>query len=162
MDKKMVILFAKVVGVTTIISAYVGASLFFVNSFYYRSKIGSLNVGGYTVKGAEAALSKWGEETSLYLYGRGVEKQVIYGKDFELVYDVKEKLSDVKEEQVAWFWPIAIFKDNQLDVTPSITYNEQSLEQVINELSYFSEEHIIPPEDATVVFDGEKYVEKQK
>lgn len=158
MSTKTIALLAALVGGTTVASMYVGAALFFRDSFFFGTSIGNFDIGGCTVEGAKAAIANRGSETNLSLYGRGAKRQVIKGKDIDLNYEVKEDLSEFKEKQSPMLWPLAIFSDNSFDVTESITYDEEKLDEIVDQLTYFEESNIIQPQDAEVVFNGNEYV----
>ena len=157
MDKGTTRLLVKLLLGTVIGSVYAGGTLFFMNNFYFGTKIGSLNIGGYNVAAASESLATKGENVNLVLYGKGVQKEVLSGKDFRLQYAIKEELQDLKDKQNPFLWPLALFKNGDLGLQEEITYDEQLLIQQIEGLSYFEEKNIIAPVDAIVAFNGESY-----
>ena len=75
----------------------------------------------------------------------------------ELVYEIKEDVEQLKKGQKAFGWPLALFSSKALNISETATYNEAKLEEVIKGLSYFEEESIIEPENATLSFNGTSY-----
>ena len=142
---------------TVVASVYAGATLFFKDSFYFRTILSDLKIGGKTAEAAQMAINQKGENFELSLYGRGVNKQKLKGKDFELNYSIQEDLSDLKEEQNAFAWPIALIKPDKLKVTEDVSFNEERLEEAIAKLDYFKETKIIEPVSAEIVFNGTEF-----
>ena len=157
MDKKVIGLIAKAVICTTVASIYAGASLFFRDSFYFGTELAGLKVGGYTADAVQYAISHKGEEYEISLYGKGVDKQKLYGKDFGLQYSTDEDLHQLKREQNAWVWPLALFKDNKLEIEEQVSYDEKALQKAIETLPYFDASKVIEPVNAQVTFNGEAY-----
>lgn len=142
---------------TVIVSMYVGASVFFMDSFYFGTTLSDLKIGGKTVEAVKVAIEEKGKNYELNLYGRDGEKQTLKGELFELVYEIKEDVEKLKKGQKAFGWPLALFSSKALNISETATYNEAKLEEVIRGLSYFEEESIIEPENATLSFNGTSY-----
>lgn len=140
-----------------VIPAYAGAALYFQDSFHYGTTLGDLNIGGLSVPVAQKAVEQKGASFQLSLYGKGVEKQKLFGKDFELNYSIEESLDDLQNEQNAFAWPLTLIVGHKIDVTEKMTFNETLLDQAIDELGYFRESKIIEPVDAQIVFNGTDY-----
>ncbi|MBP3886446.1 MAG: L,D-transpeptidase/peptidoglycan binding protein [Cellulosilyticum sp.] len=139
------------------ISIYAGATIFFKDSFHFGTTLGDLNIGGKSIEVAQMIVDQKGENFELSLYGKGVNKQKLYGKDFELSYSIEEDLEALKEEQNMFAWPITLVTGHRLRVTESATFNEELLDEAIDQLDYFKETKIIEPEDAQIVFNGTEY-----
>ncbi len=157
MDKgTKVFIITAIIG-TVIVSMYVGASVFFMDSFYFGTTLSDLKIGGKTVEAVKVAIEEKGKNYELNLYGRDGEKQTLKGELFELVYEIKEDVEKLKKGQKAFGWPLALFSSKALNISETATYNEAKLEEVIRGLSYFEEESIIEPENATLSFNGTSY-----
>lgn len=142
---------------TVIVSMYVGTSVFFMDSFYFGTTLSDLKIGGKTVEAVKVAIEEKGKNYELNLYGRDGEKQTLKGELFELVYEIKEDVEQLKKGQKAFGWPLALFSSKALNISETATYNEAKLEEAIKGLSYFEEENIIEPENATLSFNGTSY-----
>lgn len=157
MNKGVAKSLAKALVCTVIASVYTGACWFFRDSFYYTTILSDLNISGKTVEAAQMAVNQKGENFTISLYGRGAKKERIEGKYFELNYSIKEDLAKLKKEQNALAWPIGLIKKDQLKITEEVTFNEVLLDQVIDEIAFFDEEHIMEPVDATIAFNGTEF-----
>lgn len=157
MDKGTKVFIAKVGLSTVAFSIYVGASLFFIDSFYFGTTLEDLKIGGKTTADVKEAIVQKGEKYVLSLYGRGVDKQTLSGEAFDLSYAITESVEDLKKSQIAFAWPLALFSKKDIEVTQKVTYEEVLLTQAINNLDYFKEGNSVAPEDATLVFNGETY-----
>ncbi len=157
MDKGTKVFIAKVGLATIAISIYIGTSLFFIDSFYFGTTLGDLKVGGKTAAHVQEAIAQKGQEYVLSLYGRGADKETLSGEAFGLSYDIVEPVEDLKKRQPAFAWPLALFSKKEVEATQIVTYDEALLTEAINHLDYFSEGSSVPPENATLVFNGESY-----
>lgn len=157
MGKSIVGLLIKAAACISVASAYLGASLFFRESFYFGTTAAGLEVGGYTVEAVQYAIDHKGEDYQISLYGKGADKQKLYGKDFLLEYTIKDDLKAVKKEQNAWAWPLNLFKHMDLELEEQVSYDEALLEKAIEHLSYFKASNVIEPVSANVIFNGETY-----
>lgn len=157
MDKGTKAFIIKAVIGTAIVSMYVGTSVFFMDSFYFGTTLSDLKIGGKTVDAVKVAIEEKGENYELSLYGRDGEKQILKGELFELVYEIKEDVEELKKGQKAFGWPLALFSSKAFNISETATYNEAKLEEAIKELSYFEEENMIEPENATLSFNGTSY-----
>ena len=60
---------------SVLVSMYAGATLFFKDSFHFKTFINDLDIGGKTVAAAQMAVQTKGEEFVLSLYGKGADKE---------------------------------------------------------------------------------------
>lgn len=158
MEKGLVGLLIKVAIGTSIISIYAGATLYFKDNFLFNTNLGNIDIGGKSVEMAEKIIENKGEEYAISLYGKGVNKQKLYGKDFKLNYSLSgQDLEIYQKEQNAFAWPLSIVKENDLEVEEEVSYNEQLLDEAIEKLDYFKESKVIEPVDAKLSFNGEEY-----
>lgn len=157
MDKGIISMLLKAVVGTTVASIYMGTALYFKDNFQPNTSIGGIDIGGKSAEVAKQVIEAKGDSYTISLYGKGVDKQKLSGKDFELNYSVKEDLKDYQKEQNALAWPISLVKKSELDVKEDVDFNEALLEQAIEELDYFKETKVIQPVDAKLNFNGENY-----
>lgn len=142
---------------TIVLSLYIGASLFFKDTFYFGTTLGDLKIGGKTTTQVQQAIEQKGQAYVLSLHGRNAEKQTLSGETFELSYGIEESLEDLKKRQPAFAWPLGLFSKKDLEVTQTVSYNEALLMEAINQLEYFNEETRVAPENATLVFNGDSF-----
>ncbi len=157
MDKGIISMLLKAVLGTTALSIYIGTTLYFKDNFQPNTSIGGIDVSGKSVEVAKQIIEDKGESYTISLYGKGVNKQKLNGKDFELSYSVKEDLEGYQDDQNPLAWPLSLVKKSELDVKEEVNFNEALLEQAIKELDYFKEEKVVQPEDAKLNFNGENY-----
>lgn len=156
MNKGIISVIAAGVGIVGL-SVYAGATLFFKDSFHFGTRLGDLNIGGKSIQVTQMALEDKGKNFELGLYGKGVNKQKLYGKDFELAYYIEEDLADLQQAQNPFTWPITLLAGHQLEVTERAEFNEDLLDEAIDKLAYFKETNIIEPVDAQIVFNGTEF-----
>lgn len=157
MEKDRKVFIAKAGLGTIVLSLYIGASLFFKDTFYFGTTLGDLKIGGKTTTQVQQAIEQKGQAYVLSLHGRNAEKQTLSGETFELSYDIGESLEDLKKRQPAFAWPLGLFSKKDLEVAQTVSYDEALLMKAINQLEYFNEETRVAPENATLVFNGSSF-----
>lgn len=157
MDKGTKVFIAKAGLSTVAVSLYIGASLFFIDSFYFGTTLSDLKIGGKTTAYVQEAIAQKGDEYVLSLYGRGVDKQTLSGEAFGLSYAISESVEELKESQIAFAWPLALFSKKDIEVTQKVVYDDVLLTQAIDNLDYFKEGNSVEPKNATLAFNGETY-----
>ena len=63
----------------------------------------------------------------------------------------------MKEKQNSWLWPAQIFGSKDYTVSAESSYNEESLEQAVSQLSCMQDGNMIPVQDAKVEDTGTSY-----
>lgn len=136
---------------------YLSISLYFTNHFYYNSVINGINVSGQTIKEADNKISSELEAYTLQLHGRGNLNDEIKGQDIKLNYNSNGELEKLKKSQNPFTWFLGFLNKNTNVTMDIISYNEDLLNQYIDNLTYFNSENIVEPQDATFECKNNKY-----
>ena len=72
----------------------------------------------------------------LNIKGREDYKTEICGSAIQLKYDLKNEVENIKKQQSPFLWVISFLKNKSYNVSKCISYNEESLNQIVNNLSY--------------------------
>lgn len=146
-----------------LIVVYLGISGYFANHFYYNTVINSVNVSGQTVKEAEAAIAAKMSTYNLKLQGRNNVSEDISGEDIDLKYDSNTtEVKKIKKSQNPLTWIKGFWgAKNNLEVDV-VSYDENLLNEKINELSFLKSENIIEPKNATFECINNKFEIKEE
>lgn len=146
-----------VMSLCPLIAMYLGVSVYFMNHFYFGSTVYDVNVAGKTVEQAEALLSDEISGYTLKLLGRNNVSEEIKGKDIELQYEQGDKIENFKKSQNPFLWITSLFRKNELTNEQLVTFDENSLKNIIDNSSFFDEENIIEPKNPTFEYGKDEF-----
>lgn len=146
--KKMIMIGAAIVGVLLVV--YLGLSVYFMDHFYFRSKIGDVEVSGKSAAAAEKAVQTALDEYELVITERDGSTDSIIGDDIELSVDWKQKPESYIAKQNGFAWIIKLFAPDKHTINGTVLLNEEKLAKEIATLSCMEEKKQIAPVDATV------------
>ncbi len=134
---------------------YMVGGLFFTSHFYWGTSINDTNVGGKSLKVAEAKLEEMSSIYTLELRERHDKTEALAGSDIGLVYKTDKSIQDLKEVQGAWDWPLRMFESQKLQVMKEISYDKELLKNQVNSLKCLNDKNVRAPEDARINYiDG--------
>lgn len=134
---------------------YMVGGLFFTSHFYWGTSINDTNVGGESLKVAEAKLEEMSSIYTLELRERHDKTEALAGSDIGLVYKTDKSIQDLKEVQGAWDWPLRMFESQKLQVMKEISYDKELLKNQVNSLKCLNDKNVRAPEDARINYiDG--------
>lgn len=143
-------------------SMYLGVSAYFMNHFYFGTKINGINVAGKTVKQADELISSSISTYTLELQGRDGKNEEIKGTNIALTYDPKDKVTDLKDNQNPLAWITSIFSKSHTNLDELVKFDENLLKEQINKLSYFDSKNIVEPKNADFNYIDDTYeIEKE-
>lgn len=141
-------------GVIAII--YFSTTMYFTERFYFGSAVNSVDISGKTVDEAGEEISSKVETYTLKLEGRDNLIDEIKGADIALRYNGElDKIQDLKDKQNPFKWFTSIFfkKDNQVE--EMVSYDDELLNEIIDELSCFNNPNVVESKNP-----GFEYTEK--
>lgn len=136
---------------------YLGMSAYFMNHFFFGSTIYDINVAGKTVEEAETLLSEDISGYTLELDGRNNVSEQIKGTDIDLQYEKNDKVESFKKTQNPFLWITSLFNKNELTNAQLVTFNEDSLKNIVDKSSFFDEKNIINPENPSFEYSGDGF-----
>lgn len=153
--KRVGIIVASVLGAIGLV--YLGFSLFFINHFYFGTKINDVNFSGKTVEDVENYMKKQVSDYSLTLKERNGKTETIKGSAVDLQYKNGKGVEELKEEQNPFLWFMGLFGSDNAQATVEVSYSEEKLNQVMGTLECMKEENQAAPVSAQPVFNGEQF-----
>lgn len=137
---------------------YFGLTVYFVNHFYFRSEINSIDVSGKTVEEAETAVKSSLQNYTLTLKERGGKNEQINASDAGLKINSDEDFSKLKSEQNPFKWVIALVSIKDTKMTVGLSYDKTLLSGQVDKLSCFKSDNIEEPKNASFKYEGNNYV----
>lgn len=138
---------------------YVAISAYFMSHFFVNTKINGKNFSGKTASDVEKYLQTNIKDYKLTILENEGRQDVISGSEIGLEYRAGTETEKLLKDQNGFAWPKAFFTENSRKVSVNVSYNEESLNQRISQLSCLQTEQT-PAENAKPEFDGNQYVIK--
>lgn len=138
---------------------YVAISVYFMSHFFVNTKINGKNFSGKTASDVEKYLQTNIKDYKLTILENEGRQDVISGSEIGLEYRAGTEAEELLKDQNGFAWPKAFFTENSRKVSVNVSYNEESLNQRISQLSCLQTEQT-PAENAKPEFDGNQYVIK--
>ena len=138
---------------------YVAISVYFMSHFFVNTKINGKNFSGKTASDVEKYLQTNIKDYKLTILENEGRQDVISGSEIGLGYRAGTETEKLLKDQNGFAWPKAFFTENSRKVSVNVSYNEESLNQRISQLSCLQTEQT-PAENAKPEFDGNQYVIK--
>ncbi len=134
-------------------------SVYFMSHFFVNTKINGKNFSGKTASDVEKYLQTNIKDYKLTILENEGRQDVISGSEIGLEYRAGTETEKLLKDQNGFAWPKAFFTENSRKVSVNVSYNEESLNQRISQLSCLQTEQT-PAENAKPEFDGNQYVIK--
>lgn len=144
--------------ICAVVAIYLGTAIYFKNHFYLGSKINGINVSGMTVEEVESTLESQFKSYSLTLVERNDLTENISAEDVSLKYSSGGKVQEFKNNQSSLAWIFNIFRTKTTVLTDLITFDENKLDDVLNNLKGVKSNDIISPKNASFNYENGEMV----
>lgn len=155
--QKKTVLFtgAGVVGLMLVI--YFGFAIFFQSHFLFGTTINGVKCSGKNIEKAEAAIKKQVDSFSMKIQGRDDYEEEIVGKDINLQVSFDGELESVLKKQNGFGWIGAIFSKPERTIERAISFDEEALEDIFENLECFQQTDITEPVSASLEYKNGAY-----
>lgn len=153
--KKTAKIIGGIVGAAALV--YLGISLFFINHFYYGTKINDVDFSGKTASDVQNYMKQQVSVYKLTLKEREGKTEQINGADVELTYKDGGEIEKALKKQNPFLWISAFFGSKDAEIGIEVEYNHEKLNQVMTTLECMKPENQIQPVAAQPVFTGEEF-----
>lgn len=137
---------------------YMGVVFYFSNHFQKGTTINGISCENKTVEQVKQQIQKQIGDYKLKIKEKDGKTETISAVQVELSYVDDQKVEELLDMQNPWRWMKELSKKKTYKMETTTTYNEELLEEVLDELSCFQKENIIAPQDAYIKREGEEYV----
>lgn len=147
-----------IVSICTLLIVYLGTAIYFMNHFYFGSKINGVDVSGKKVEKVKQQMAAELQAYTLKIKERDNKIEEIKGAQIGLKYDTNGHLQELKDKQNAFKWILAFFNEEDLNMTLGVSYDEKLLKGQIDKLSCFDIKNIIKPRNPSLKYGDHNYV----
>lgn len=153
--KKPLIIGGSILGALAVV--YIGISIFFMSHFFVNTEINGHDFSGKSAADVEAYMKEQVKDYQLEILEKDNQSDIIDGDDISLKYEENSDIQDALKKQNGFLWPKAFFGKNTQKVIVDVSYDEDALNTLIQNLKPVTVEQT-QPVSATPKFDGEKFV----
>ncbi|WP_026887946.1 L,D-transpeptidase family protein [Clostridium beijerinckii] len=144
--------------ICVLIAIYSLVSIHFINHFYFGSTINCIDVSNKTVQEAEEEILSKTDTYSLELEERYDVKERINGKDINLIYDLGNKIKELKNKQIAFGWILSFLGKENYVITDAVSYNEDLLKKSFINLSCVTGNSVVEPKNPELEYKDNGYI----
>lgn len=151
----------KVVGniviiISVIVLIYLTFSIYFINHFFFNTKVNGVNLSLKNHKEAKEILESYIDNYSIQIIGRDGRCEDISGKDIGVVYIEKNIIKDIKKDQNTIVWITSLFSEKNYYIDDLIQLSEEDLNKKVNELDIINKD-IVEPTNVSFKYDNGIY-----
>lgn len=155
MGKKPWIIAGSIVGALLVI--YLGVAVFFMSHFLVNTTVNGKDFSGKTADDVEEYLKEQVADYELTILEQNNASDVIRGTEISLAYKENSQVEDALKEQNQLLWITSLFSRSRASVTIQVEYDENALEERIQNLQAVTAEQT-DPVAAHPEFDGNSFV----
>ena len=132
-----------------IVLAY-GIGVYHYKDHFYRDMyVNGVSLGGMTLDEAERTFTEDLESHKIALEEKD-RTEIIDPQDIDTVISVGSQISDLFRAQSPWSWVTHFFGEEDHTVTLDVTFDEDKLAEVVDNLECFDAANVVAPQDAYI------------
>jgi hypothetical protein len=135
---------------------YLIISLYFTNHYFFNTVINGVDVSLKAHHDVNRIIENYIKAYKLQLVERNGEIEEIKGRDIGIQYNEKNNISKVCNIQSSFKWINSLFKEQEYYIDDLFLYNEENLENNINQLNCLNKE-IIEPQNVSFKYLNGSY-----
>lgn len=138
-------------------------AIFFIGNWYYSKRflpnttINGVDVSDKTADEVRYALQDKIREYTLTLQERGGASEKITGDQLYMQYADDGSIDRLLADQNKKLWLVELAKDKKLAVSTGFTYDEATVDTIMDNLDCFQESNVTEPEDAHIDESGDTF-----
>lgn len=142
---------------------YMAGALYFSRHFFPNTIINGQKADNRSAATIKERLTKDITGHDLTLIEREEKTEIIEAKDIGVKLDYKNLVHRAVVLQNQWTWPREIFEKHEIHLEPEMMYDEDLLEEKIEELDVMNPKEDIAPKDARIILKDDKfYIVREK
>lgn len=135
--------------ITAVAVCYVAFALFFQSHFCFGTSIDGIAVGGCSAAKVEELIKEEMEGYSLKLLEREENVETISGSSIGIAPVFNGEVEELLEKQNGFKWIVTLFQKEELELEKVVSFDEDALEKVLEDLSCMKQENQRKPVDAS-------------
>ncbi len=137
--------------------AYVAGFAYFSGHYYKDVTINGISVSNMNKATAKNTLDQFYSNYSLTLKTIDKESVVIQGKDIDIQIQLHDDFEKCLKEQKPYIWFVNYFEHHEYQVSADVTWNEDTLEEIYDDMAILKTKNMEKPEDAYVGVKDDKF-----
>lgn len=137
---------------------YLGVSFYFARHFYNGSTINGVDCSGMTVDQVKEKIQESVGNYVLSIEEIDGKVEKMTAQELGISYVDDGEVDKLKDQQSGFNWISSFFTDKTYEMTARTSYEEETLEALLDNLSCFQESNIVAPEDAYIEKSSDGYV----
>ncbi len=146
-----------IVLVIFLIGIYIFGLFFYQTHFFPGTNIDGISVSNCTDESAQIKINNTTSSREVTIMGEDDLSSTITANEINLKFDNLEILNNILMNQKVLIWPIDILKVSENDFTTDYTYNQDLLNNIVNNLPLVTNPNIVEPVNAQIDYNGEEY-----
>jgi len=135
---------------------YFFVSLYFTNHAFFKTVINGVDVSLKSHDDIDDIIRRYINDYKLKLIERDGDTEEIIGRDIEMKYNEENSISKIYEMQISVLWIKSLLEGQKYSVNDLFVYNEDALENKINELNCLNKD-IVEPQNASFKYSNGSY-----
>jgi uncharacterized protein YneF (UPF0154 family) len=136
--------------IVLLVTGYFLAVKYYSNRYHKNTIINGIDCSNKTIEEAMKLLKYEADNYVLTIKERDDIDEQILGSDIDFTISFGNSLEDLMEEQSPFIWFTAFGKKAEYEFSSMVSYDEEKLEQKINELDAFNPTIYVEPENAHI------------
>lgn len=136
---------------------YLGVSYYFSSHFLKGTTINGIDCSNKTVEQVKEKIQSEIGKYKLRITELDGKTETITALQVNLTYVDDNKVDELMKEQNQWKWISAFSNKNTYELSANTTYDKDSIDTILDDMSCFQEENIVAPQDAYVEQNGTQY-----
>lgn len=134
--------------ITAVAVCYVAFALFFQSHFCFGTTIDGIAVGGRSAAKVEDLMKEEMEGYSLKLIEREENVETISGNSIGIAPVFNGEVEELLKKQNGFEWIVTLFQKEELELEKVVSFDEEALDKVLDDLSCMKRENQRMPVDA--------------
>ena len=118
----------------SILAVYIIFAVFFSNHYFLNTNINGKDFSGLKVTDVDKYFKDQVDDYELKMTDIEGKVKVIKGSEIDLEYEGNKEAKEIMKSQNMFRWPESIFKKLNVDAFIGVTYNEEKLNNIIEEM----------------------------
>ncbi len=136
---------------------YIGMGAYFQNHFVFNTTVNGVDYSLESPSKVEKIMKQKVSNYTLTLMGSDGSSEAISGSEIGVAYESGGEVENLIKEQNGWAWITSLFKNNEIETSVGVTYDEVALTQKIDSLNCVSDEGKVASENAKPVFNNGQF-----
>ncbi|WP_288221380.1 L,D-transpeptidase family protein [uncultured Clostridium sp.] len=145
-----------IIVISSIILLYLLSSMYFINHFFFNTKVNGVDLSLKNYKEANKILEESVKEYSIKIVGRDNRIEEIRGSYIELLFKEKDIIKEIKKDQNLFKWIASLINKKEYYIYGLVEFNEEMLVDEINSLDIVNKD-IIEPLNVTFKYTNGVY-----